>query len=167
MSKLLPISHLLLGEKTVRPAEGGNPNSFGKMGGNQWDALRASHLLASSKPLSSILVGERGLEPPRIIHPLGPKPSASTIPPLALGVFVVKKAYLGPTLACLDFFGNMCYFLRSLGQCLEGHFGLKNQARGLVVWQFFVVRGAAIVSVLCRGTSYGREAVEEKEKKWE
>jgi len=27
----------------------------------------------------------------------------------------------------------MCYFLRSLGQCLEGHFGLKNQARGLVV----------------------------------
>ena len=56
MSKLLLISHLLLGEKTLRPAEGGTPNSFGKMGGNQWDALRASHLLASSKPLSSILV---------------------------------------------------------------------------------------------------------------
>jgi len=50
MSKLLLISHLLLGEKTLRPAEGGTPNSFGKMGGNQWDALRASHLLASSKP---------------------------------------------------------------------------------------------------------------------
>ncbi len=49
-------SHLLLGEKTIRPAEGGTPNSFGKMGGNQWDALRASHLLASSKPLSSVLV---------------------------------------------------------------------------------------------------------------
>src|SRR3989344_1001248 len=30
------ISHLLLGEKTIRPAEGGNPNSFGEMGGNQW-----------------------------------------------------------------------------------------------------------------------------------
>jgi len=26
-------SNLLLGEKTIRPAEGGNPNSFGKMGG--------------------------------------------------------------------------------------------------------------------------------------
>jgi len=49
-------SHLLLGEKTLRPAEGGNPNSFGKMGGNQWDALRASHLLALKKPLSSVLV---------------------------------------------------------------------------------------------------------------
>ncbi|OHA42653.1 MAG: hypothetical protein A3H68_01875 [Candidatus Taylorbacteria bacterium RIFCSPLOWO2_02_FULL_46_40] len=49
-------SHLFLGEKTLRPAEGGNPNSFGKMGGNQWDALRASHLLALKKPLSSVLV---------------------------------------------------------------------------------------------------------------
>ena len=56
MSKLLLISNLLLGEKTVRPAEGGTPNSFGKMGGNQWDALRASHLLALKKPLSSVLV---------------------------------------------------------------------------------------------------------------
>ena len=27
-------ANLLLGEKTVRTAEGGNPNSFGKMGGN-------------------------------------------------------------------------------------------------------------------------------------
>jgi len=49
-------SHLLLGEKTVRVAEGGTPNSFGKMGGNQWDALRASHLLASKKPFSSFVV---------------------------------------------------------------------------------------------------------------
>jgi len=55
-SKLLLISHLFLGEKTIRPAEGGNPNSFGKMGGNHWDALRASRISASSKPLSSILV---------------------------------------------------------------------------------------------------------------
>src|SRR3989339_2070599 len=55
-SKLLLILHLLLGEKTIHPAEGGNPNSFGKMGGNQWDALRASHLLALKKPLSSVLV---------------------------------------------------------------------------------------------------------------
>ena len=49
-------SNLLLGEKTVRTAEGGAPNSFGKMGGNQWDALRASHLLASKKPFSSFMV---------------------------------------------------------------------------------------------------------------
>jgi len=56
MSKLLLISNLLLGEKTVRPAEGGTPNSFGKIGGNQWDALRVSHLLASKKPFSSFVV---------------------------------------------------------------------------------------------------------------
>ena len=56
-------SHLLLGEKTIRPAEGGNPNSFGKMWGNQWDALRASHLLALKKPLSSVLVLSVGIEP--------------------------------------------------------------------------------------------------------
>ncbi len=64
-------SNLLLGEKTVRTAEGGAPNSFGKMGGNQWDALRASHLLALKKPLSSVLVRGRGLEPPR---PCGHQP---------------------------------------------------------------------------------------------
>jgi site-specific DNA recombinase len=56
-------SNLLLGEKTVRPAEGGTPNSFGKMGGNQWDALRASHLLASKKPFSSFVVRREGFEP--------------------------------------------------------------------------------------------------------
>src|SRR3989338_4333119 len=55
-SKLLLISHLLLGEKTLRPAEGGNPNSFGKMGGNPWDVLRASRPSASKKPLSPLLV---------------------------------------------------------------------------------------------------------------
>src|SRR3989339_973040 len=49
-------SHLFLGEKTLPPAEGGTPNSFVKMGGNQWDALRASHLLASKKSFSSLLV---------------------------------------------------------------------------------------------------------------
>ena len=64
-------SNLLLGEKTVRTAEGGAPNSFGKMGGNQWDALRASHLLALKKPLRSVLVRGRGLEPPR---PCGHRP---------------------------------------------------------------------------------------------
>ena len=56
-------SNLLLGEKTVRTAEGGAPNSFGKMGGNQWDALRASHLLALKKPFSSFVVPSVGIEP--------------------------------------------------------------------------------------------------------
>ncbi|MBU2524640.1 recombinase family protein, partial [Patescibacteria group bacterium] len=56
-------SHLLLGEKTVRACAPEILNSFGKMGGNQWDALRASHLLASKKPFSSFVVGDKGLEP--------------------------------------------------------------------------------------------------------
>ena len=56
MSKLLLISNLFLGEKLVRASAPKILNSFGKMGGNQWDALRASHLLAPKKPLSSILV---------------------------------------------------------------------------------------------------------------
>ena len=56
-------SHLLLGEKTVRVAEGDVPNSLGKFGGNPWDALRASRILASSKPLSSLLVPPSGFEP--------------------------------------------------------------------------------------------------------
>ncbi|MBI3589637.1 MAG: hypothetical protein HY093_04480 [Candidatus Liptonbacteria bacterium] len=47
-------SHLLLGGKTVRVAEGDAPNSFGKMGGNQWAALCAAHNSVSEKPLSSI-----------------------------------------------------------------------------------------------------------------
>jgi len=50
------ISNLLLGEKTVRASAPKILNSFGKMGGNQWDALRASHLLASKKPFSSFVV---------------------------------------------------------------------------------------------------------------
>jgi len=55
-SKLLLISHLLLGERKVRVAEGDAPNSFGKMGENQWAALCAAHNSVSEKPLSSILV---------------------------------------------------------------------------------------------------------------
>ena len=56
-------SNLLLGEKTVRASAPKILNSFGKMGGNQWDALRASHLLASKKPFSSFVVDVTGLEP--------------------------------------------------------------------------------------------------------
>src|SRR3989344_6076947 len=58
-------SNLLLQNKSVRASAPKILNSFGKMGGNQWDALRASHLLASSKPLSSILVPGVGVEPTR------------------------------------------------------------------------------------------------------
>jgi len=49
-------SHLLLAERKVRVAAGDAPNSFGKMGGNQWAALCAAHNSVSEKPLSSILV---------------------------------------------------------------------------------------------------------------
>src|SRR3989338_4061806 len=55
-SKLLLISNLLLGEKQVRASAPKILNSFGKMGGNQWDALRAALLLGLKKPLSSVLV---------------------------------------------------------------------------------------------------------------
>ena len=65
MSKLLLISNLLLGEKTVRRAEGAAPNSFGKSGETAWAALCAAHSLVGSQPLSSILVRRRGFEPPR------------------------------------------------------------------------------------------------------
>ena len=80
-------SNLLLGEKTVRTAEGGAPNSFGKMEGNQWDALRASHLLALKKPFSSFVVPGGRLELPRVA-PLVPKTSAytnSAIPAFSCG----------------------------------------------------------------------------------
>ncbi len=53
-------SNLLLSEKQVRAC---SPDSDyfledyeGNFGGNHWNALRASHILASSKPICSILV---------------------------------------------------------------------------------------------------------------
>jgi len=55
-SKLLLISNLLLGEKLVRASAPKILNSFGKFGGNPWDALRASRILASKKPFSSLMV---------------------------------------------------------------------------------------------------------------
>gem|GEM_PF-7100227 len=56
-------SNLLLGEKTVRVAEGDAPNSLGKIGGNPWDALRASRILGLKKPFSSFVVTPPGFEP--------------------------------------------------------------------------------------------------------
>ena len=70
-------SNLLLGEKKVR-ASAPNSDSFladsladsGKIfGETQWACLRHAHALARSEPLSSILVRERGLEPPRLSAP--------------------------------------------------------------------------------------------------
>jgi DNA invertase Pin-like site-specific DNA recombinase len=49
-------SHLFLTERKVRAAAGDAPNSFGKIGGNQWAALCAAHHSVSEKPLSSVLV---------------------------------------------------------------------------------------------------------------
>jgi hypothetical protein len=59
-SKLLLISNLSLGEKLVRASAPKILNSFGKFGGNPWDALRASRILASKKPISSIMVRDEG-----------------------------------------------------------------------------------------------------------
>ena len=56
MSKLLLISHLLLGGKTVRPAEGGTPKGFEKSDQTAWAALRAAHASVGLRPISSILV---------------------------------------------------------------------------------------------------------------
>ena len=56
-------SNLLLGEKQVRASAPNFLNSPAKSGETQWDALRASHLLASSKPKSLILEPPLGFEP--------------------------------------------------------------------------------------------------------
>ena len=60
---MLLISHLLLGEKTVRASAPKILNSLGEFGGNPWDALRASRILASKKPMSSLMVPGVGIEP--------------------------------------------------------------------------------------------------------
>ena len=84
-SKLFLISNLLLGEKTLR-ACAPNSDSFladspadsgRNSGGNHWDALRASRISASSKPLSSLLVPGTGLEP-ACLSALPPQGSKST-----------------------------------------------------------------------------------------
>jgi len=78
-------SNLLLGEKTLR-ACAPNSDSFladspadsgRNSGGNHWDALRASRISASSKPLSSLLVPGTGLEP-ACLSALPPQGSKST-----------------------------------------------------------------------------------------
>ena len=56
-------SNLSLGEKLVRASAPKILNSFGKSGGNPWDALRASRILASKKPKSFVLVPGAGIEP--------------------------------------------------------------------------------------------------------
>ena len=66
-------SNLLLGEKTVRASApdldsflANSPLDSGRnSGGNHWDALRASRMLASKKPISSLMVPRSGFEPPR------------------------------------------------------------------------------------------------------
>ena len=64
-------SNLLLGEKQVRASApdldsflANSPLDSGRnSGGNHWDALRASRMLASKKPISSLLVTLPGIEP--------------------------------------------------------------------------------------------------------
>ncbi len=70
-------SNLLLGEKTVRASAPAFLDSPAKSGQTEWACLRHAHSLVSKKPLSSILVPRRGLEPP-ILTELVPKTSAYT-----------------------------------------------------------------------------------------
>ena len=56
-------SHLLLGEKRVRAAEGGAPNSGAKQSETAWAALCTAHASVRSESLSSVLVRRAGLEP--------------------------------------------------------------------------------------------------------
>gem|GEM_PF-5171339 len=56
------ISNLLLGEKTVRVAEGDAPNSFGKSSETAWACLWHAHSLVHLEPLSSLLVPSRRIE---------------------------------------------------------------------------------------------------------
>ena len=60
-------SNLLLGEKTVRTAEGGaefrTQNSLAKTGETAWALLRNAHSLFLSKPFSSFKVPLAGIEP--------------------------------------------------------------------------------------------------------
>jgi len=62
LQKLHWIPNLLLQNKTVRASAPNFLKSSEKMGGNQWDALRASHILARQKPLSSVLVPDPRVE---------------------------------------------------------------------------------------------------------
>ena len=65
-NSLLLISNLFLGEKTLRASAPNFKNSFAKSGENQWACLRHARILARSKPLSSVLVRDEGLEPPTL-----------------------------------------------------------------------------------------------------
>ena len=60
-------ANLLLGEKTVRTAEGGagfrTQNSLAKTGETAWALLRNAHSLSSSKSFSSFKVRDTGFEP--------------------------------------------------------------------------------------------------------
>ena len=77
-------SNLLLGEKLVRASAPKILNSLGKFGGNPWDALRASRILASKKPMSSLMVGQVGVEPTRACALNILSVVRMPIPPLAL-----------------------------------------------------------------------------------
>jgi hypothetical protein len=87
MSKSLLISHLLLAETKVRAAAGDAPKEFEKSGQTAWAALCAAHASVGQKPLSSVLVRGRGLEPPRDCshRPLKPARLPITSPALYLG----------------------------------------------------------------------------------
>ena len=70
-------SHLRLGGKVVALAAGESPQNGSVSASTQWVALRAAHASVSSEPLGSVLVPERGLEPP-CLATYAPEAHAST-----------------------------------------------------------------------------------------
>lgn len=56
-------SNLLLQNKILRASAPNFSNSLLNSGGNHWDALRASRILSTKKPLSSFVVRDTGFEP--------------------------------------------------------------------------------------------------------
>src|SRR3990167_8697613 len=79
-SKLLLISHLLLGEKTLRACAPEILNSLAIPPKNPWSALCAVRLYPPKKSLSSLLVRGTGLAPARLA-PYAPQAYGSTSSP--------------------------------------------------------------------------------------
>src|SRR3989344_4198090 len=79
-SKLLLMSHLLLGEKTLRACAPEILNSLAIPPKNPWSALCAVRLYPPKKSLSSLLVRGTGLAPARLA-PYAPQAYGSTSSP--------------------------------------------------------------------------------------
>ena len=96
-------STLLLGEKQVRASAPKILNPFGKMGGNQWDALRAAESVGQ-KSESLILVPGAGVQPARGFPQRILSPSCLAVPSprhvleARVGIEPTYKGFADPSL---------------------------------------------------------------------